>query len=127
MATVIKTTFLLKRSTSQRWAELNPILQQGEPGFAYDTNVFKIGDGITPWNDLVPPYATEQDKNDNLIFVNTLLDLPTIGKENVLYIVKDNFSLYMWNIDAYKLLNPGIDLENGQVIELYGGSATDNI
>lgn len=127
MATVIKTTFLLKRSTSKRWSELNPILQQGEPGFAYDTNVFKIGDGVTPWNDLVPPYETEQDKNNNLIFVDTLLDLPNPGEENILYIIKKDSSLYTWYVDSYKLLNPGINLEEGQVVELYGGSATDNI
>ena len=52
MATVIKTTFRLKRGTEARWAELNPILEPGEPGFVYDKNRLKIGDGVTPWNDL---------------------------------------------------------------------------
>ena len=52
MAQVISTTFKLKRSTAARWAELNPILAQGEPGFAYDANVLKIGNGIDAWNKL---------------------------------------------------------------------------
>lgn len=54
MATVLNTTFRLKRGTAARWAEVNPILDQGEPGFVYDANRLKIGDGKTPWNDL--PY-----------------------------------------------------------------------
>lgn len=52
MAEVYNTIFKLKRGTLTRWAELNPILQQGEPGFAYDANLLKIGDGVTAWNDL---------------------------------------------------------------------------
>ena len=57
MATVVNTTFKLKRGTAARWAEVNPILEQGEPGFVYDENrktlvgertnrVFKIGDTV---------------------------------------------------------------------------------
>jgi hypothetical protein len=42
----------LKRGTSARWSELNPILAAGEPGFITDKNIFKIGDGITPFNEL---------------------------------------------------------------------------
>ena len=44
MATVIPTTFKLKRGIAARWAEVNPVLAQGEPGFVYDTNKLKIGD-----------------------------------------------------------------------------------
>jgi hypothetical protein len=52
MATVISTTFLLKRGTQARWEELDPILAQGEPGFAYDKNILKIGNGINKWTEL---------------------------------------------------------------------------
>ena len=64
MAKVYNTTFKLKRGTASRWAELNPILQQGEPGFVYDTNQLKIGDGITPWNEL--PYLVPTDEINQL-------------------------------------------------------------
>ena len=37
-------TIQFKRGTASRWAELNPILQAGEPGFVTDENRFKIGD-----------------------------------------------------------------------------------
>ena len=47
-------TIQFKRGTSSRFRELNLILAAGEPGFVTDENRFKIGDGITAWNDL--PY-----------------------------------------------------------------------
>ena len=34
------------------WAELNPVLGEGELGIESDTNLCKVGDGKTPWNDL---------------------------------------------------------------------------
>ena len=45
-------TLQLKRGTAARWSELNPILAAGEPAFITDKNIFKIGDGITPFNEL---------------------------------------------------------------------------
>jgi microcystin-dependent protein len=43
---------LQKRGTAAEWAALNPILEDGEIGFARDTNVIKIGDGVTHWLEL---------------------------------------------------------------------------
>ena len=54
MATIISTTFRLKRGLAEKWQELNLVLDPGEPGFELDTYRLKIGDGQTPWNDL--PY-----------------------------------------------------------------------
>ena len=51
--TVIK----IKRGTSVSWTARNPILEAGEPGFETDTGQLKLGDGISPWNDL--PYTGE--------------------------------------------------------------------
>lgn len=42
----------LRRDTSARWAEVNPILLEGEVGFEIDTKLRKIGDGVNRWNDL---------------------------------------------------------------------------
>ena len=52
MATVIRTTFKLKRGLEEQWLALNPILQDGEPGFVIDKNLLKVGDGKTAWKDL---------------------------------------------------------------------------
>lgn len=53
---VITTTFQLRRGTEAQWQAKNPILKDGEPGFAIDGNLLKIGDNVTPWNEL-PPIA----------------------------------------------------------------------
>ena len=42
----------LRRDSSARWAEINPILLEGEVGFETDTRLRKIGDGVHAWNDL---------------------------------------------------------------------------
>lgn len=52
MATTIKTTFKLRRGYAAKWESVNPILAEGEPGWAIDTKILKIGDGITPWTGL---------------------------------------------------------------------------
>lgn len=55
MATqVLSTVFLLKRGTAEAWDRHNPVLMQGEPGWAIDAEILKIGDGKTRWKDLSP-------------------------------------------------------------------------
>ena len=135
--------YQLKRGTSQRWNEVNPILRQGEPGFEYDTGRLKIGDGFTPW--IALSYI-----NEGSVF-NTLThnDFPKIGEINIIYKAQEEAALYQWNniTQGYELLSSGEqlidelikdiaelqedvfrieDLLNG-VIEFYGGSATDNL
>lgn len=48
-----------RSGTSEEWETVNPILERSE--VAYDTtfNSLKIGDGVTPWNDL--KYINSQD------------------------------------------------------------------
>lgn len=93
MATVIPTTFKLKRGIAARWAEVNPVLAQGEPGFVYDTNKLKIGDGITPWNSL--PYI---EGSTGIETFNTYADLPSVGNELTLYRVITDKALYQYNV-----------------------------
>ena len=38
----------LRRDGAQQWANVNPILAQGELGIELDTSRLKIGDGVTP-------------------------------------------------------------------------------
>ena len=52
MAEIYKATFQLRRGSAEVWKMNNPILKRGEPGFVIDENKLKIGDGVTPWNDL---------------------------------------------------------------------------
>ncbi|MDH6354743.1 hypothetical protein M2132_001072 [Dysgonomonas sp. PH5-45] len=46
--------FQHRRDTKERWAQINPILMEGEVGYELDTDQYKLGDGIRSWNDL--PY-----------------------------------------------------------------------
>ena len=73
MATVYNTIFKLKRGNISRWEELNPILEQGEPGFAYDVNLLKIGNGVTPWKEL--PYVNEAEILDILSKITAIQEL----------------------------------------------------
>jgi hypothetical protein len=55
MATQVLTTqFQFKRGLAEAWNRNNPILAAGEPGWALDTHILKIGDGKTTWKDLDP-------------------------------------------------------------------------
>lgn len=49
---LMKTRIQLRRDTEQNWVENNPVLSQGEPGWDTTNDIFKIGDGTTPWNAL---------------------------------------------------------------------------
>ena len=91
MATILKTTFRLKRGNSDRWAEVNPILQPGEPGFILDENRLKIGDGITPWNEL--PYTGES----NVFSGASTEDFPEVGQSWTIYKSEKEKKLYQWN------------------------------
>ena len=124
MATVLNTTFKLKRGLSARWTELNPILEQGEPGFVLDENRFKIGDGVTPWNDL--PYMGES----NIFSGQTKEDFPKEGYSWVIYKAEKDKKIYQWNTETYEyeeLYSNKLTEDNGTTLVLYGGSATDNI
>lgn len=46
------TIFKFKRGNAAAWASVNPILEAGEPGFELDTGKLKVGNGVTPWNEL---------------------------------------------------------------------------
>lgn len=108
MATEILTTFQLKRGTAQRWIEVNPILKQGEPGFEYDTNKLKIGDGLTNWINL--PYITQNI--NSIVAVDTFSELPKIGNLSIIYKVNSEKTLYQWNplLSSYeKILGDSAD------------------
>ena len=123
MAQVINTVFRLKRGTAARWAEVNPILDAGEPGFVYDENRLKVGDGVTHWNDL--PYLAEGqgggfDEVENFDYVS---DFPVIGQEGIIYKAEKEQSLYQFNADTYEYekLSDGRGIDNIQIIN--GGTA----
>lgn len=113
-------TIQFKRGTAARWAELNLVLEAGQPGFVTDENRLKIGDGVTAWNDL--PYIGE----DNVQNYATHYDFPSVGRENVIYKAEEEKLLYQWNAAELKFEQVGEaestgDLSDIQVI--HGGNA----
>lgn len=89
-------TIQFKRGVAARWAELNPVLQAGEPGFVTDENRLKIGDGITAWNDL--PYQGE----NSVVNAQTHYDFPSIGRVNTIYKAESEKMVYQWNATELK-------------------------
>lgn len=62
----IHTRFQHRRGSAARWAELNPVLREGEMGLELDTRRIKFGDGVKAWNaleysspELLPASASE--------------------------------------------------------------------
>ena len=118
MATVISTTFRLKRGTAERWQELNLVLDQGEPGFELDTYRLKVGDGQTAWNDL--PYIDGKREIGDYDYVE---DFPEVGSPELIYKAEKEQSLYQYNPETaeYELLSSGKDIDDIQIIN--GGKA----
>lgn len=121
--TIYKTTFLLRRGKSEVWQRNNPILAYGEPGFASDINILKIGDGITAWNDLEPVNNSETN-GSGVYNAQTHYDFPSIGSQNIIYKAEKEKKIYQWNpaLLKYELLSEvDITVENIQII--HGGNA----
>ena len=91
MATVYNTTFQLRRGNAEVWNRNNPVLARGEPGFVIDENRLKIGDGVTPWQEL------EYINEDYVFNAKTHLDFPLSGRTNVIYKAEEEKKLYQWN------------------------------
>lgn len=109
-----------KRGTAAKWAELNLVLEAGQPGFVTDENRLKIGDGLTAWRDL--PYIGEA----SVLNAQTHYDFPSVGRENVIYKAEAEKCIYQWNATAlkYELLGSteiSGDLSNIEII--HGGNA----
>jgi hypothetical protein len=109
MAEELKALIQFRRGTAQEWAEKDPILDSGEPGFETDTGLYKIGDGINHWLEL--QYANENLNNpiilaDNSGFVDKItirspeINFKVIGDTNI-FEVPPNF---MFLIDSMEIV-----------------------
>tara|TARA_B100001094_G_scaffold278669_1_gene288371 strand:- start:2650 stop:3252 length:603 start_codon:yes stop_codon:yes gene_type:complete len=57
------TRIQIRRGTGDSFSSANPILASGEPAFAVDTNVLKIGDGDRAWSALPTINSTVEQKS----------------------------------------------------------------
>lgn len=84
--------FRYQRGTAARWAQVNPILGDGEPGYETDTRRSKVGDGFTAWNALEytvgdPSPAGGGGSSDPR--VGDLTDLTTEDKDTVVEAINE--------------------------------------
>lgn len=108
----------IRRGTDAQWTLANPILGDGEPGYVTDNNWYKIGDGVTPWNDL--PYTTglpgpegpegpEGPKGDPGDFPDTPFDGVLYGRRDGVWVAVPGATLEEAPVDgvAYIRLDGG--------------------
>ena len=114
MAEIQTHTYQLKRGTAERWMTLNPVLRQGEPGFEYDKNRLKIGDGFTPWSAL--PYVQGAS---GVVDADTKDDFPPVGNTNLIYKASVERKLYQWNpvSEEYEVLTSAGGSFDGEIPE----------
>lgn len=109
MAEIIKTTFKLRRGYLAKWEEVNPILADGEPGWALDEYILKIGDGKSRWTELPAINVPNIDSNDidaavakyldqNPVKVETDTSLSKAGQAADAAAVKENC---LFNTDVF--------------------------
>ena len=72
-----------RRGTAAEWTSVNPILAEGEMGIELNTDLFKIGNGVDPWNDL--PYGGLRGYAGSAGVAGSV---GNIAVENVLYVSK---------------------------------------
>ena len=107
MGKIINAIFKLRRGMSADWTRVNPILEAGEPAFEIDTLKLKIGNGLTPWNDL--PYTAGEGSGlgDTIIMeggIQTVTELPQKGDPALLYRVEETQKLFAWNTKTNNFL-----------------------
>jgi hypothetical protein len=64
--------FQLRRDTSSNWINSGAILSPGEPGFATDTNQFKIGNGSSTWSSLPSIAGSGRGPTGTIAFFDSL-------------------------------------------------------
>ena len=126
MGKIINAIFKLRRGMSADWERVNPVLESGEPAFELDTLKMKIGNGLTPWNDL--PYIAGEGSGigDTVIMeggIQTVAELPQEGDPALLYRVEGTQKLYAWNTKENKFDELGSNVEIPEFVD----TNTDNI
>lgn len=64
----MRARILHRYNEANYWAELNPVLGEGELGIESDTGLSKLGDGSTSWNQL--KYCGARDEDQKYFFAS---------------------------------------------------------
>ena len=115
-------TIKFKRATSTQWASDNPVLSAGELGFEYNTGMFKIGDSVTPWNDLLyfmPVEGFIPDLPDDPGGGGGIDDLEWVADRIFYSVTDDTFALTPITDDGRDLLAADSSASQQGVIDTY--------
>lgn len=87
-----------RRDTKARWAEVNPILMEGEIGLETDTNNIKMGDGVHAWNELeygvgIENITSELGDSENLAASQKLVTSSLKELQNTVFPLQVSLSL----------------------------------
>ena len=74
-------TIKLRRGYLAKWEEVNPILNEGEPGWAIDAFILKVGNGKLKWSELPAINVPDIDPADIDAAVQKYLDANPITIE----------------------------------------------
>ena len=79
----------IRRGSSIDFDQVNPVLKDGEPAFTIDDSILKIGDGTTPWNDLIGIGGAGGNLNYILRYSYFLNATPAIAANSTYTLVVD--------------------------------------
>jgi hypothetical protein len=97
---ILNTKIQFRNDISTNWESVNPILDTGEGGYDYEKGVFKVGDGVTPWNDLEGIGTVEEENTFSFPYPGgTLVDgqdvssasNKVIAEQDIIYALGTNF------------------------------------
>ena len=99
-----------RRDTKARWAEVNPVLMEGEIGLEIDTKNIKMGDGVHAWNELeygigIENITSELGNSENLAASQKLVT------DKLNYLTNKSKELEDKKADAEQVNNSFYDLE----------------
>lgn len=92
----VRATLQIRHDIASNWTTRNPVLGSGEYGLEVNTFLIKIGDGVTPWNDL--PYLNKlnetyfKQNDDGTItfsdsFMNTIATLEAAAGQAITQLI----------------------------------------
>lgn len=89
----MRVTIQLRRGTATEWAEANPVLLGGEPGWDTTNLILKMGNGIDEWADLDPVTLTPEQVAQVIELLENVTELDDGRMTNVLETESSDFTL----------------------------------
>ena len=114
----------LRRDTTANWANVNPILSDGEMGYDINTNEIRIGDGSTDWTGLSGNTiggGGGAASTGNVTFSDTNI----IGTANLR--LQPNIAESGSYLDVYLTVGPDIHLASSDGTFILGGDSGANV